>query len=71
MMNMLRLNEGIHPSMFMQRTGLPISDVQSQLETAEAKKLIEWNIQALKPTTKGQRYLNELLQIFMQETSEV
>jgi oxygen-independent coproporphyrinogen-3 oxidase len=67
MMNMLRLNEGIHPSMFMQRTGLPISDIQSQLEEAELKDLIEWNLQTLKPTCKGQRYLNDLLQLFMPE----
>ncbi len=67
MMNVLRLNEGVHPSMFMQRTGLPLSDIQSQLKEAEAKELIEWNLHTLKPTAKGRRYLNDLLLMFMPE----
>lgn len=67
MMNVLRLNEGVHPSMFMQRTGLPVTEIQAQLETAEAQELIEWNLQTLKPTAKGRRYLNDLLQLFMPE----
>ena len=67
MMNVLRLRDGVHPSLFLQHTGLPVSDIQSQLEAAEAKGLLEWNIQTLKPTTKGQRYLNDLLQLFMLE----
>ena len=67
MMNVLRLKKGVHPSLFLQRTGLPVSDIQSQLAQAEAKGLIQWDIQTLKPTTKGQRYLNDLLQLFMPE----
>ena len=65
MMNALRLTEGIHPQLFLQRTGLPISHVQSQLHAAEDTGLLEWNITTLKPTEKGQRYLNDLLQLFM------
>jgi putative oxygen-independent coproporphyrinogen III oxidase len=67
MMNVLRLNDGVHPSLFMQRTGLPVSEIQSQLEDAEAKELIEWSLQVLKPTAKGRRYLNDLLQLFMMD----
>jgi putative oxygen-independent coproporphyrinogen III oxidase len=67
MMNVLRLNDGVHPSLFMQRTGLPLAVIQSRLEAAEAQGLIEWNLQTLRPTAKGRRYLNDLLQIFMPE----
>ncbi len=67
MMNVLRLKDGVSPSIFMQRTGLPINTVQNQLQEAEARGLIEWNISSLKPTEQGQRYLNDLLQLFMPE----
>ena len=65
MMNALRLTGGVLPQLFLQRTGLPISQVQSQLHAAEETGLLEWNISTLKPTEKGQRYLNDLLQLFM------
>lgn len=65
MMNALRLTEGIHSPLFMQRTGLPMSAVQSSLVNAEKRGLVEWDIESMKPTTKGQRYLNDLLQLFM------
>lgn len=68
MMNALRLPDGVPSSLFIQRTGLPMSDVQRQLEQAEQQGLVEWNIETLKPTQKGQQFLNDLLQIFMPET---
>jgi len=71
MMNVLRLKKGVHPSMFLQRTGLPVSDIQSQLHSAEDNGLLEWNITTLKPTEKGQRYLNDLLQYFMHDNNRM
>jgi oxygen-independent coproporphyrinogen-3 oxidase len=71
MMNVLRLKEGVHPSMFLQRTGLPVSDIQSQLHSAEDNGLLEWNITTLKPTEKGHRYLNDLLQYFMHDNNKM
>ena len=65
MMNALRLNEGFHPSLFLDMTGLPLSCIQQPLELAEHKGLIDWNIDKIKPTAQGQRYLNDLLQFFM------
>ena len=65
MMNALRLNEGFHPSLFIEHTGLPLSQIQKQLEAAEEKALIEWDINKIKPTESGYRYLNDLLQLFM------
>jgi len=65
MMNSLRLNEGFHPSLFIEHTGLPLSQIQKHLELAEEKALIEWDINKIKPTETGHRYLNDLIQIFM------
>jgi oxygen-independent coproporphyrinogen-3 oxidase len=65
MMNALRLNEGFHPSLFIEHTGLPLSQIRKQLELAEEKALIEWDIKKIKSTESGHRYLNDLIQIFM------
>jgi len=65
MMNALRLNEGFHPSLFIENTGLPLSDIQKPLQEAEKKSMIEWNINKIKPTEFGRRYLNDLIQFFI------
>jgi len=65
MMNALRLNEGFHPSLFIEHTGLPLNHIQKQLEIAEEKALIEWDINKIKPTETGHRYLNNLIELFM------
>jgi len=65
MMNALRLIEGIHPSLFNERTGLPLSVAQDQLTEAQERDFIEWNIEILKPTDFGRCYLNELMQLFL------
>ncbi|MGZ8252202.1 MAG: radical SAM family heme chaperone HemW [Methylophilaceae bacterium] len=69
MMNTLRLTEGFHTELFQQRTGLPISTVQNAIKTAKAKGLLEIsgdiNNEIIKPTLLGQRFLNELLQLFL------
>jgi len=44
MMNALRLIDGIQPSLFLQRTGMPMSVIEHQLHEAENRELIEWNI---------------------------
>lgn len=65
MMNVMRLNHGINPDLFMERTGLPLTIAENRLLEAERRGLIEWQIDTLKPTELGQQYLNDLLQIFM------
>ena len=70
MMNCLRLTEGVHPSLFMQRTGLPLSEAGLHLEQAESRGLVEWDIEKLKPTEKGLQYLNDLLQLFMTDQKQ-
>jgi len=65
MMNALRLNQGFHPSLFIEHTGLPLNHIHKQLDVAEEKALIEWDINKIKPTETGHRYLNDLIELFM------
>jgi len=65
MMNALRLGDGFPVSLFQERTGLAFNNIVAPLETAEARGLIERDALLIKPTENGQRYLNDLLQIFM------
>jgi putative oxygen-independent coproporphyrinogen III oxidase len=67
MMNALRLTKGFATEMFVERTGLPITHVQQQLDEAERRKLIERDYQRIAPTFTGRRFLNDLLQIFLPE----
>lgn len=66
MMNALRLNRGFHPAMFTERTGLPISMIQTTLATAVAKNWLNYNEENIRPTPKGRQYLNNVLELFMQ-----
>ena len=65
MMNALRLTDGVELRMFEERTGLPLHVIARELKDAEAKGLIERDHLRLRPTLKGQRFLNDLLQIFL------
>ena len=65
MMNALRLIEGFHPSLFIEHTGLPLNHIHKQLEIAEQKALIKWDLNKIKPTETGHRYLNDLVELFM------
>jgi putative oxygen-independent coproporphyrinogen III oxidase len=65
MMNALRLTEGFEAPLFEERTGLPLSLVSQPLAEAESKGLITRDVARIAPTLRGQRYLNELLQLFL------
>lgn len=65
MMNALRLMDGFHPDTFQATTGLSITAVQQELHRAEQCGLLCWDHHCIKPTVKGKRFLNELLQIFL------
>jgi putative oxygen-independent coproporphyrinogen III oxidase len=65
MMNALRLTEGFDIDLFQLRTGLTISKIENTLRTAKEKKLIEIDKNTIKPTPLGQRFLNELLEMFL------
>jgi len=65
MMNALRLNEGFPTPLFARHTGLPLTACLAGLQAAEAKGLIERDLETLRPTGKGRRFLNELLMLFL------
>ena len=65
MMNALRLTEGVPTHLFSDRTGLPLKCAEKELMLAEERGLIDWHLSELKPSLEGQRYLNELLEIFV------
>jgi oxygen-independent coproporphyrinogen-3 oxidase len=65
MMNALRLIDGFNLSLFTERTGLPLHILRKELQEAESRGLIERDHLRLRPTLKGQRFLNDLLQIFL------
>ena len=66
MMNGLRLTGGFDIGLFQQRTGRAMAEIEPALKTAKARGLIVIEGDAIKPTLLGQRFLNELLQIFLQ-----
>ncbi len=65
MMNALRLTGGVALAIFSERTGLPISVVAKTLAHAEEKQLVTRDHLHLAPTQKGQRFLNDLLEMFL------
>lgn len=65
MMNALRLNEGVPAALFEARTGLPLIVCAAALEHARGRGLLETDASRLKPTLQGQRFLNDLLALFL------
>jgi oxygen-independent coproporphyrinogen-3 oxidase len=69
MMNLLRLTEGFESRLFAERTGLTLHRIEPQLKEAEARGLIERSLTHIRPTALGQRFLNDLLTLFLTEGS--
>jgi putative oxygen-independent coproporphyrinogen III oxidase len=67
MLNGLRLTEGFDPNLFGERTGMPINAIEKALNEAEAKGLIYRDFRVIRPTELGQRFLNDLQEIFLVE----
>jgi oxygen-independent coproporphyrinogen-3 oxidase len=65
LLNALRLTEGFPTTLFGERTGLSIAGIERRLATAEAEGLLERIPGHIRPTPRGQRFLNELLQRFL------
>ncbi|MES2366910.1 MAG: radical SAM family heme chaperone HemW [Pseudomonadota bacterium] len=65
MMNTLRLTDGFDTALFTERTGLPITTVQTALEKAEQRGLIVRDHARIAPTQTGRRFLNDLLGLFL------
>jgi len=70
MLNALRLVEGFPVALFTERTGLPLNVVEPQLDAAEAAGLIERDHARIAPSAKGRRFLNDLLEKFLEAPPE-
>ena len=67
MLNALRLTGGFDPNLFGERTGMNIGAITKALNEAEAKGLIYRDHKLIKPTELGQRFLNDLQEMFLAE----
>jgi len=65
MMNALRLMDGVPVDLFQQRTGLKIYTLETAIKKAQSKGLLEITDGNMRPTLLGQRFLNELLALFL------
>jgi len=70
MLNALRLAEGVPASLFAERTGYPLALVAPKLELAAARGLIDKDPAVIRPTTLGQRFLNDLQALFLVDRRE-
>lgn len=65
MLNALRLTEGVPAALFTERTGLPWAAIVRTVETARQKGLLHSDPARIQPTELGQRFLNNLLELFL------
>ncbi len=65
MLNALRLTEGFDVNLFAERTGLTINAIDGALNAAETKGLLYRDHKIIRPTLLGQRFLNDLQQMFL------
>jgi oxygen-independent coproporphyrinogen-3 oxidase len=65
MLNALRLVNGFAVELFSQRTGLAFPMLEPGLRRAEEQGLLQRDLKTIRPTERGQRFLNELLALFL------
>lgn len=65
MLNTLRLTGGFPIALFTERTGLPMTKIIHEIERACHEGLLERDLHHVKPTLKGQRFLNVLMERFL------
>jgi oxygen-independent coproporphyrinogen-3 oxidase len=66
-MNALRLVDGFPLRLYEERTGLALTTILPQLAAAERDGLIERDHVDVRPSARGRRFLNDLLQRFLPE----
>lgn len=69
-MNALRLDQGFSPAAFTAATGLSYTGIESIVNKGVADGLLSHDGSIIRTTPKGQRYLNELLQQWMPDTTD-
>ncbi len=65
MMNTLRLHAGFPPDLFALRTSLPLQALLPLLKDAERDGLLELSAHAIRPSLRGRRFLNLLIERFL------
>jgi len=65
MMNALRLGDGVPTALFTARTGLPSSVCEPAFARGRKLGLLEADAVRIRPTRRGQRFLNDLLELFL------
>ena len=68
-LNALRLERGFSITTFTAATGLPYAAIEAIVNNGLADGLLAMQDDTIKPTLRGQRYLNELLQQWLPETT--
>jgi len=67
LMNALRLAGGFHPALFEARTAQPLAVILPGMRAAEAENLLKVTPECIAPTLKGRRFLNVLLERFLDD----
>ncbi|TAM08303.1 MAG: oxygen-independent coproporphyrinogen III oxidase-like protein [Paraburkholderia sp.] len=67
MLNALRLVEGFPVYRFAESTGLSMTSIEPALEEAERRGLISRDYEKIAPTELGQRFLNDLQEMFLKD----
>ena len=67
MMNALRLNAGVPARLFAERTGVPLAAISTQLQAAQEQGLLAPFNERIRPSARGRRFLNDLLQVFLRD----
>ena len=70
MLNVLRLNDGAPLADFSARTGLPVESIAVRLREARARGWLAADSDRLQPTLLGQRFLNDLIEVFLPDEPE-
>ena len=65
MMNALRLTDGVPATLFAERTGISLAQIEPVLAKARQKGLLDHAPNVLRPTELGRRFLNDLLELFL------
>ena len=67
LMNALRLADGFPPALYESRTAQSLNGILPRLRTAEADGLLAISPERIAPTLRGRRFLNVLLERFLDE----
>lgn len=65
LLNVLRLREGFTVSAFEAATGLGFEHIEKQVSSLTARDLLAFDQDTIKPTAKGEQFLNSVLEAFL------